>query len=352
MAQCDRKDQCVLCHHLNGLRQSLRRCGGLAGGTSWAAARRAVWVSGAAVEAGRDRRIVDGEGAFPAQVAGEGEPLAEMRFAYPTFTEAVSMAAQKICRTIGIGHLLPAWSYLGPQNEPPVEAAAGAGTRDRGSGPAEYLDVLAYNHAHARNAYALRTRPSTGPAGPASTANRSVGLLAYMRPDSDILRAPPAACLRQGWDQVQRSRDRFETHRVPLRRRASVSAPEGSLAQFVSHSPLSGAVHRRTRLPIHLGQEHWRPVVNGGAQYSKACEGASLPWVQIPPPPPLTCKNTDPDSRQAGRVVLPRSHLVVSVTSRMRSHRRAQPQLSWLVMAIADDLEQKYARRWGVHPAR
>jgi hypothetical protein len=32
--------------------------------------------------------------------------------------------------------------------------------------------------------------------------------------------------------------------------------------------------------------------VNGGAQYSKACEGASLPWVQIPPPPLLTCKNT------------------------------------------------------------
>src|SRR5579863_5812484 len=33
-------------------------------------------------------------------------------------------------------------------------------------------------------------------------------------------------------------------------------------------------------------------VVNGGAQYSKACEGASLPWVQIPPPPPLTCAAT------------------------------------------------------------
>ena len=29
--------------------------------------------------------------------------------------------------------------------------------------------------------------------------------------------------------------------------------------------------------------------MNGGAQYSKACEGATLPWVQIPPPPPLTC---------------------------------------------------------------
>jgi pyruvate/2-oxoglutarate dehydrogenase complex dihydrolipoamide dehydrogenase (E3) component len=42
------------------------------------------------------------------------EQLAEMQFAYPTFTEAVSMAAQKVCRNIGIGKFPPAWSYLGP----------------------------------------------------------------------------------------------------------------------------------------------------------------------------------------------------------------------------------------------
>ena len=41
------------------------------------------------------------------------EQLAEMQFAFPTFTEAVSMAAQKACRTIGIGRFPPAWSYLG-----------------------------------------------------------------------------------------------------------------------------------------------------------------------------------------------------------------------------------------------
>jgi hypothetical protein len=40
--------------------------------------------------------------------------------------------------------------------------------------------------------------------------------------------------------------------------------------------------------PVRAGHERWRPVVNGSAQYSKACEGATLPWVQIPPPPPLT----------------------------------------------------------------
>jgi pyruvate/2-oxoglutarate dehydrogenase complex dihydrolipoamide dehydrogenase (E3) component len=40
------------------------------------------------------------------------EQLAEMQYAFPTFTEAISMAAQKICREIGIGNFPPAWAYL------------------------------------------------------------------------------------------------------------------------------------------------------------------------------------------------------------------------------------------------
>src|SRR5262245_47843656 len=52
--------------------------------------------------------------------------------------------------------------------------------------------------------------------------------------------------------------------------------------------------------PVRAGHGRRRTVVNSGAQYSKACEGASLPWVQIPPPPPLTCKNTGLVSRQVG----------------------------------------------------
>jgi pyruvate/2-oxoglutarate dehydrogenase complex dihydrolipoamide dehydrogenase (E3) component len=44
------------------------------------------------------------------------EQLAEMQFAFPTFTEGVSMAAQKICRNIGIGRFPPAWSYLGSRD--------------------------------------------------------------------------------------------------------------------------------------------------------------------------------------------------------------------------------------------
>jgi pyruvate/2-oxoglutarate dehydrogenase complex dihydrolipoamide dehydrogenase (E3) component len=38
------------------------------------------------------------------------EQLADTQFAFPTFTEAVSMAAQKACRDIGIGQFPPAWS--------------------------------------------------------------------------------------------------------------------------------------------------------------------------------------------------------------------------------------------------
>jgi pyruvate/2-oxoglutarate dehydrogenase complex dihydrolipoamide dehydrogenase (E3) component len=41
------------------------------------------------------------------------EQVAELQLAYPTFTEAVSMAAQKICRALGIGGFPQVWSYLG-----------------------------------------------------------------------------------------------------------------------------------------------------------------------------------------------------------------------------------------------
>ncbi len=40
------------------------------------------------------------------------ERIAELQFAFPTFTEAVSMAAQKICRSIGVGRFPRVWSDL------------------------------------------------------------------------------------------------------------------------------------------------------------------------------------------------------------------------------------------------
>jgi pyruvate/2-oxoglutarate dehydrogenase complex dihydrolipoamide dehydrogenase (E3) component len=46
------------------------------------------------------------------------EQVAELPFAFPTFTEGISMAAQKICGEVRIGHFPPVWSYLGPDEEP------------------------------------------------------------------------------------------------------------------------------------------------------------------------------------------------------------------------------------------
>lgn len=44
------------------------------------------------------------------------EQVAELQLAFPTFTEAVCMAAQKICRALGIGRFPQVWSYLGPED--------------------------------------------------------------------------------------------------------------------------------------------------------------------------------------------------------------------------------------------
>jgi hypothetical protein len=40
------------------------------------------------------------------------EQLAELQLAFPTFTEAIGMASQKICRSIGIGQFPQVWSEL------------------------------------------------------------------------------------------------------------------------------------------------------------------------------------------------------------------------------------------------
>ena len=44
------------------------------------------------------------------------EQVAELQLAFPTFTEGVSMAAQKICRSLGIGQFPQVWSYLGAED--------------------------------------------------------------------------------------------------------------------------------------------------------------------------------------------------------------------------------------------
>ena len=43
------------------------------------------------------------------------EQIAELQLAFPTFTEGVTMAAQKICRTLGVGNFPQVWSSLGEE---------------------------------------------------------------------------------------------------------------------------------------------------------------------------------------------------------------------------------------------
>jgi hypothetical protein len=128
----------------------------------------------------------------------------------------------------------------------------------------------------------------------------------------------------------------------------------GPWAQFWSHSPPSGGVRRRPRPPVRTGHGRWRPVVNGGAQYSKACEGATPPWVQIPPPPPLTCKNTALGSRQAGASCS--AGLICWSQVRAACGPPAGPAAGvvpghGMPRTTVDDPEQKHARRRSVRPA-
>ena len=43
------------------------------------------------------------------------EQIAELPLAFPTFTEGVTMAAQKVCRALGVGNFPQVWSYLGEE---------------------------------------------------------------------------------------------------------------------------------------------------------------------------------------------------------------------------------------------
>jgi hypothetical protein len=62
-------------------------------------------------------------------------------------------------------------------------------------------------------------------------------------------------------------------------------------SQFWSRSFASGAAHHWSPDAISAGHGCLRLLLNAGAQSSKACDGATHPWVQIPPPPPLACDN-------------------------------------------------------------
>jgi hypothetical protein len=68
-----------------------------------------------------DRTILGGYSAEIIQVIATAmtanltvEEVATIPFAFPTFTEAVGMAAQMICRELGIGQFPQVWSTLSP----------------------------------------------------------------------------------------------------------------------------------------------------------------------------------------------------------------------------------------------
>jgi hypothetical protein len=122
-----------------------------------------------------------------------------------------------------------------------------------------------------------------------------------------------------------------------------VSAGNGSLAQFVSHSLPFTAVHGGRGPPVRAGQGRSRPVVNGGAQSSKACEGATLPWVQIPPPPPLTRH-----VRDLGGRALPAREAFVSVFGHKTAVVPGQGRVSCLrIVPLA--AHSAYAGSWHLH---
>src|SRR5215472_14767967 len=62
-------------------------------------------------------------------------------------------------------------------------------------------------------------------------------------------------------------------------------------SQFPSHSLLFTAVHGRPSAGHACCQGRRRTAADGSAQYSKACEGATLPWVSNPTSTALTCEN-------------------------------------------------------------
>jgi hypothetical protein len=95
-------------------------------------------------------------------------------------------------------------------------------------------------------------------------------------------------------------------------------------------------------------------VPDAGAQSPKAHEGATLPWVQIPPPPPLTCKNTGLSGRQTGAscssglIYWSQLPAACGPPAGISCGCRAWSQVPRTAL---DGPGRKHTRRRGVHPA-
>jgi hypothetical protein len=81
---------------------------------------------------------------------------------------------------------------------------------------------------------------------------------------------------------VGRSRDLLSVHWAPPRcLRFAARSAEPGLSFGLIH-PRPGPFTGERQPSVRPGQVHSRPVVDGIAQSSKACEGATLRWAQIP----------------------------------------------------------------------
>src|SRR5215469_327644 len=143
-----------------------------------------------------------------------------------------------------------------------------------------------------------RSTPSSrSAAGPSSPPNCSTSTSPRSSAASKSASSAPhqyqlTAALGHSSDRIQRSGDLLGIHRGCPKAAIRVSAAEMLWLSFWLIHLRPGPFTGGRGPPVRAAHERWWTVVNGVAQYSKACEGPSLPWVQIPPPPPLTCENT------------------------------------------------------------
>src|SRR5271165_6552481 len=77
---------------------------------------------------------------------------------------------------------------------------------------------------------------------------------------------------------------RRSPHTVPPEPAPEAVSPDPCLSFCLIRGRTAAFTGGRVR-PVDAGHAPCRPLANTRAQSSKACEGATLPWVQIPPPP-------------------------------------------------------------------
>ena len=99
--------------------------------------------------------------------------------------------------------------------------------------------------------------------------------------------APP---VRMRGPSPTRARRRSASKRPP----GAARSAGGFCLSFCLIHPRPGPVRGVHGPPFPPGHVRSGTTLNARAQSSKACEGATLPWVQIPPPPLLTWKDADP----------------------------------------------------------